>query len=328
MDVKEGEKTDESTNSTDILNKDHLLGLILEFKHVKKSVALKKINVSNEVINEWIIELEKEGWISVSEIEYDDPIMEITSKGLDEAKHLMKNLQEEQSREDEADKPKISTKQAFKGAADKSKIQFKSFIASFINNSKDILVVVSILLSVSLLYQFLQNPNTYVLNFLLGAFLLSLTLILYRQYENYLKTRQFLSFMEWCMMLVNLKRKYIAAILTLTLMIYISGLLIRNPDNLAVYIMGYMIVLSTALLLYYPKETISDALKFYMGMIQLTYSLLLISGLVTISEIFLVAKSSTIDVVIGLSFLLILQLNQETFGVGPKEFKKMVDRKF
>ena len=130
------------------------------------------------------------------------------------------------------------------------------------------------------------------------------------------------------MMLVNLKRKYIAAILTLTLMIYISGLLIRNPDNLAVYIMGYMIVLSTALLLYYPKETISDALKFYMGMIQLTYSLLLISGLVTISEIFLVAKSSTIDVVIGLSFLLILQLNQETFGVGPKEFKKMVDRKF
>ncbi|MFH1404459.1 MAG: hypothetical protein ABIH11_09345 [Candidatus Altiarchaeota archaeon] len=307
------------------LTKKHFLALVFELGRVRRDLAFKKIGISPEVGKAWISELESEGWIRVSGDELGEPLLEVTPKALDRQKDIVRMLEEHERDVAEDAKPKYTVKQKFGRFADTSKRSFTSVIVSFFMNLRDILIIASTLLSLYLLYNFILSPNTAILNFLLGAILLALVLILYRQYEKYLKTRSFISFVEWVMLLINMRRKHIAVIITLVFLIYIAGLMMLDPDDTGIYLMGCMVVLTTGLLISYPKKSIADALKFYVGMAQLMYSMLLIVGMLSITDPILVSKSRTIDVVVGILFLIILQLNEEFFGVGPTEFKKMTE---
>jgi molybdenum-dependent DNA-binding transcriptional regulator ModE len=308
------------------LSKTHLLALVFELGSVKASLAAQKLGVSYEVVEQWVRELESDGWVRILDAEVGEPKLEVTEYGMHRKHELIRDFEEQRQLVSEAREVREPVKEKLKHFVLKLNAVFIRLFKLFLSNVKDVLILFFTAISAYLFYQFLLDPNAAALNFLFVAVLISLVLIMYRQYEAYLKTRTFISFLEWIPILVKKHHRYIALILTFIFLIYLTGMVLLYPKDIGVYIMGYVLAFTTGILFYYHRKSVSEGIRFYVGMIQLTYSLLLITGLLSITEPLLVAKSRLIDVTVGILLLLIVQLNEAYFGVGAKEFKRMIKR--
>jgi hypothetical protein len=179
-------------------------------------------------------------------------------------------------------------------------------------------------LSVYLLYHFIQEPNTQILSFFLAVLTLSVTLMLYNQYKRYLKKGGVISFIEWFIWILKSRKNYIALIITYILLIYAIVMVIIHPLERALYLMYVVMLISTSVLLYYPKERLVDVLKFYAGMAALMYSILLFFELASVSATLMGEKYRVLDIFIGLCIILLIKINEDRLGVGVKPLKKMI----
>ena len=299
----------------------HLLGLILEIRNLKDDAAARKLGVSIQQIREWASELEKEGWVIISS---DDGVMQsysVTKGGLGKLKSLKKQITEQ---ENYVPKPVVPPKARMA----ESRARFKSRIDAYGNlvksSYRDFILLASTLISVYLLYVFITKPNNEVLSFFLAVLIFSVVLLLFNQYDRYLKTKKVISFIEWLMWVIGSRKRYVAIIITYILMIYFVVMFIVYPADRAAYLTYSIVVISTSVLISAPKKNVMDVIKFYIGIIFLTYSVLLIVGLRSITITLLEESSRIVDVIVGVVILLLVQLNDENLGVGVNSLKKIL----
>ncbi|MFC2163183.1 hypothetical protein ACFLRF_05830 [Candidatus Altiarchaeota archaeon] len=309
------------------VTKKHLLAMVYQLKRVSTSLVAKQLCVSHEQVAKWTGELVDEGLLRILDTGAGDPILGVSDAGLSRQHDLLREFQHEA--EDALKPPEVhvTPSDQLKMATTKARRNVSHAYKSFMTNVRDLLLLCSSVLIFYLLYEFLMDPNVYALNFLLGALLIALSLMLYKKYQDHMQTKKFLSFMEWFGWYVKAQNNNIAFVVTVLLMIYTTGMLFFYPQELAVYVMSYIFSLTTGILIYYPRKDLFSAMKFYLGMMLLTYSLMLLWGIVSITQLALGTRSYFLDFVVGILLLLLVQLNESTLGVGSTEFKKMLESK-
>jgi len=126
------------------------------------------------------------------------------------------------------------------------------------------------------------------------------------------------------MWVIGSRKRYVAIIITYILLIYFVVMFIVYPADRAAYLTYSIVVISTSVLISAPKKNVMDVIKFYIGIIFLTYSVLLIVGLRSITITLLEESSRIVDVIVGVVILLLVQLNDENLGVGVNSLKKIL----
>jgi transposase len=305
------------------LSRRHLLGLVLEFNSITDSKASQKLGVSVEQVRAWASELEKEGWISVSD-ELGARSYSLSKEGLSRIKDLKKSIVARDVEEKKEIKSKVPLKA--KLAESSSKLTSSAgFFSSILRASyRDVVLMISTASAVYLLYLFVTKPNKEVLSFFFAVLMFSIVLLLYNQYKKHLKTAGFIGFVEWFLWMLKKRRRYIALIMTYILFIYVLVLVIVYPLTRAVNLIYLIVLMSTSVLIYYPKKNLLETAKFHIGMVALMYALLLLSGLSSITLALLKEQSRLFDVFIGFCIILLVQLNEDKIGVGVKSLQKML----
>ncbi len=302
------------------LNSRHLLGLVFELNGVKESAAARKLEVPAEKISRWTSELDKQGLMRVTERETGDPLLRITPEGLKKLEKLEKEFAREEEGEEE--NPRPDPRKALKKTAGRIKAFLVRAAALIKELFRDIILATSTLLSLYLLKVFFDNPTVEVLSFFFGSLLLSLVLVLYHQYKKYLKTREVIGFMQWVERLAESQRVYIALTIVTLLLIYLAGMFVLNPQYRGVYLMLAVLFASLAALVYYPKKTTGEAVRFIAGMALLVYGLLLIVGWMSVTSFF-GNNVRLIDAGFGAALLILVHVNEGFFGIRVKQLKRM-----
>jgi len=302
----------------------HLLGLIVEFGRLNDFVAARKLGVSLEQVREWAGELEEEGWIIKSELEVGIQSYSVTKDGSDRLKELRAEIKFRETPVD--DKPKSKPKNPlvllFLTPLRLTGILYLlKFIKSY---PRDFLLLATTLFSVYLLYLFIQEPNAEALSFFFAVLMFSVTLLLYNHYKKHSKAGGLLGFADWLFWVVKSRRKYFALIAIYVLLIYVVAKIILRPLDSAPYLMYFILLVSTSVLLYYPKKTLFGTIKFYVGMAALMYSVILIAGLSSLTYLLAGTAYRLLDLFVGFCVITLVQLNEDTLGVGVKSLRRML----
>jgi hypothetical protein len=304
------------------LNVKHLLGLIIELNGIRESEAQRKLQVDADKIHGWRIELEKSGLIEVDE-ELTDPQMRVTKKGLKELKDITKewNTQSEEEEKKEFDKQAAvdKLKSQMQGLPLETSRKLKGFGAGF---GMDLLIILSTLASLYLLYVFFQDPNVEVFSFLLGVVTLAFSIMLYSRYKKDLKTREFVGFVSWIVLKVRAYRQFIEIFMVLLLLIYFIGMYVLTRANLGLYVALSVTVASSTQLILSPKRSFTSVAKFYLGIVMLTFGLVLTVGMMSVTEWFLEQPMRVLDFGLGVGMLLLAYMNEKELGLSVGARKK------
>jgi len=180
----------------------------------------------------------------------------------------------------------------------------------------DFVLIFCFLASLLLLKQFLENPNLGAFGFLVGSVLLSLVVLMFKQYKNTLKTAKVVGFIEWFVEDFQKQRKMIGLAAGILLMIYAIGMLIVHQRDRGIYLLVAVIAAATVHLAYNPKKDLMEIAKFYAGMVAMSAGLMLVFSLISLTELFFGSRVFVIDAVFGVGLLLVVYLNEKTLGLS------------
>jgi hypothetical protein len=287
------------------LDNKHLLALVLEVPLIKESEASRKLQVGIDLIQEWREELRKDGLLDVLDEEVGDARLQVTREGLKRMSVLGKELASGKGND---------VKIRFKAPPVKETIKFlRSRTTGF---WMDLLLFMSTCFSLYLLKVFFENPNVSVMSFFFGSVILSITLVFYQQYKKSLKTTEFIGFLSWTAMSIRKYQQYLAIALIGMLMIYAVGMLILNPQNINLYIILSVVIASTGQLINLPKKTFTGVFLFYTGVVLLSMGLLIVVGMMSLTQTIFGQEIRLLDFVFGVGILIIVYLNEVEFGLG------------
>lgn len=290
----------------------HLLALVIEYSGISEAAAVRSLGVDPDSVRGWAKELAGQGLIEVTEV-LGERIYEVTPAGMKKLRDFKKELL---TREEVPEKkPRKSPKQELGKVGESVGSAYGQIAKSLAENWMDALFLVAILFSLFLLKEFYANPNMEGLSFLLGMVLLSLIILLYSQYKKQLKARAFEGFLAWLREYMAARRKYVATVVVAVALVYVSVMLFMNPQDKGYYVILAVVVASTGLLAYNPKKDMSEVARFYVGVTLIAYGLMLLVDWVSVTQLLFNAKSRLIDAGVGVGLLLLVQLNQDYFGI-------------
>jgi DNA-binding MarR family transcriptional regulator len=302
------ENTTEKSTETQT-NIHHFLALIIEVQPITAYEASRKLGVDIQTAIRWSKTLSAEGLIECDP-ELTDPPLTVTKKGKKTLENIEKQWVDFERRELEKEekqkpqKPKTSPAEKLK----KTLAKIRSLWA-------DTLLTLSVLILIHFLRIFLMDPNAQALSFLFASVLASLLLLMIHQYRKTVDKMRVVTFVKWTFNTANAQRRIIAFIIVLWFILYSLGMIILNPENLSPYLVMTILSASTIHLIYSPKNTIRESLKFYFGILLLCAGLLLIAGLESLTDMLFESKSRLIDLFFGLGFILLAYINQEALGL-------------
>ncbi|HHQ44981.1 MAG TPA: hypothetical protein ENN13_02475 [Candidatus Altiarchaeales archaeon] len=314
------EKGVEDQGTRDKMN---LLILVHELKSVSESSIAKKLESDRNIVSQLGEELAYEGLITV-EVGQKDPLYKITSKGEGKICSLQKEIRREQEILEKEKIPKVSAKDRMKKMREKMFGPFKSIINFFRGGFHEALLFISAVVSAYMLYRFISNPNTEILSFLFSAVLISIVMLLYHEYKSKLKTKEVVSFLEWRMLFLKQHRIHLFMTFTMVSLIYVSGMMIMDPSGLDTYIMAAGFLMSTSVLLYKKDATRAGVVKFYAGILSLTYSVLLAGGVSSITRILIDEKLRAVDVAVSVILLFLVYVNKDFLGVNVEPLRDIM----
>jgi predicted transcriptional regulator len=310
----------EGQESRDKMN---LLILVSELKSVLESNAAIKLEMAENLVSQLAEELEYEGLINVDKTG-GDPEYKISEEGKKRIKKLHKEIQREEEEREKAEKPKISYSmlvEMLQKRVDRIIGRVKYMCREGLHET---ILLALVLSSAYLIYVFLRNPNTQVFSFLYATIILSFSLLLYRDYRNELKTDAAVNFIEWRIRFIKKHGGHIFTLLSLVSLVYAVGMIVMDPDRMDVYIMLAAFLVSTSTVFYTAELTVKNILKFYAGVLLLTYSLLLITGASSVTETVLNYFIRIVDLGVGLVVMVIVYINRQFFGVNIESLKEML----
>ena len=308
------------------LSSSHLLGLLMEFRTIRNDVASRKLGVRVDEVDAWAAELEGEGWITSSAgVEAGIKEYSITKKGLDRVSSLKKKISIKEKKGDEKKKRKLVNPMGLLSAKIKPLLLWSvSLILKLKLYSLDIIIGISFLSSLYLTYRFLKDPNAESVSFFFAVIILSIIVVFYNQYKKYLQSKGLVGLVDRIIFVIDYNKKSLILLLIFLLIIYDVAQIILHPLFRGMYLMYLMIFITTSVLVYYPKKKIMDVVKFYIGMSSLMYSMLLMSGISSITLVILGGQYRTFDFFFGFCLVVVIQLNENSLGVGVKSLKKML----
>jgi len=289
----------------------HLLALILQMNRIRVSEAARQLSVDAGTIQVWSDKLKEDGLIDFDG-DIEDPSLKATKVGLRSLKDMGDIIRAQESGGKKAGRNIFERE--VKPASSVTKV-LGALRAKVVDSWMDLVLVASIALLTYLLLEFIKDPNTEALNFLFASVLLALTLLLYHQYKKSQRGAKMVSFIHWMMHEAHNQRKQIALIVIVWFIIYSVGMLILHLANVGPYILMTVIAASTVHLIYSPRNTITQALKFYVGVTMLTGGLLMLFNVLSLTEMSFDHKVWLIDVSFGAGLLLLAYMNRKTLGL-------------
>lgn len=296
-----------------------LLSLMIEAGRITKTAASVKLGVDLKTINDWVNTLEKEGWVKVTDRELEDSILEVKESALREFMDAEKELFGKEKDVVKGEQQKVRLGERIKNLLGK--------VLNFTTRSKmDFAMILAATFSFYLIKRFVSDPDQEALSFLIAMVVFSVMIVIYHKYEKVLKTRGVIVFAASLMEAMVQKRRSILSVLISIVFVGSVGAFLFGPGHSIYSLLLCVILLSTIILLYQPKKTMGEMLGFYLGMVLLTCSILLIIGMLGVSMIIFGAgnESHMIDIAVALAIMVVLQLNEDSLGVGVKSFQKMI----
>jgi len=289
------------------LNEGHLLALILELKGITEDEAAFKMQVSKAKIHEWRASLESQGLVATPDDEGGQGVMLLTRDG----KRRLKKLERELEAQETVTVPrvKVDPKALLRSISTKAVMRIRDLWL-------DIVVLCMVIISLKLLKNFADAPDMQALSFFFASLTLSLVLILYQQYKRSMKAAQFVSFFQWAVETTVGQRRLIALAFVVALIMYSVGMSLLHPDKAGLYIIIAVVVAATGHLLYSPRKGPARFVKFYAGVILISTGLVLVVGLISLTETLFGNEVRVLDFFFGFCFLFIAYFNQRDFGLG------------
>lgn len=285
---------------------EELLVLILRVYKIKKSAAIRSLGVDESTVDDWISALMEAGWIKPIDTDLDDPPLEISETTFEKINDIRKGVVFK-----ELVKEKKKKKKAIRSPVKIDKIVML-----------DILIVLTTIASILLVYKFVMDPDKESLSFIIAMALFSVVILIYKAYSKVSRTRKFFSVIGLIFRnlihILTKRKKHIFAVFTILILFYFAG---RFVVTKKIYFIPLVVLsMTTFLLTYLPKQTRGANLRFYMGILLLTFALLLLGGL------YKPVDSRFLNVSAAIISLILLQVKESSFGVGIKSFKEMADR--
>ena len=304
---------------------EEVLLMLERFGSIDKSSALRELQVSPETLDNWVDELERDGWVKVTDRELDDYYIGLTKESLERIKQLKELKKEEESFVEEAIEDKEPKKKFdLKLFLEKIKNTSVRFILLLRSNIIDLSLIAFFLLVVHLILAFIQDPNQRIMNFLAAIVMFSALLLIYRSYKEKLKTKTLLELVVEFFQILREKIKHIIASMFIVLLIYFAGWVIIYPEFRVISILLCTIVLTSIIGVYHPLKTKSKMLKFQIGMLLIVYSMLVIAGMASITQLIVEYTLRIVDLGMGISLLAIIYINRSFFGVEVEYFKEIL----
>jgi len=304
-----------------------LLMLIDNYKSISKRNAALKMEEDVEYICEIADELQSKGYIT-TEKSLKEPLYTVTKAGrekIGEIHQRVTSVDEEKNKEKKKKKPRLDVKQKLQNVREGLSVKAEKAMGFLKPEFHEIAILVATGLCIYLLYLFIQDPNRQMFSLLFASLIGSMVLILYSRYKYELKSRPFISFLEWMAHFLKSRRGSISAVSVTVSLVYVFGMMIMDPANIPSYIVIAAILFATSVILYTSHNTLKHILKFYVGVGLVTYSLLLIVGVASLSGILTGEQFTLFDVVLGLIILLFTYSLRDFFGVGVQPLQKMLE---
>ncbi|MFH0862312.1 MAG: hypothetical protein V1875_04700 [Candidatus Altiarchaeota archaeon] len=288
----------------------HLLALVLEYRELHESEAQRKLEVGLTQIKEWKVQLQTEGLLEPDDLTVDSTL-KVTKAGLKRLQNLKKEWITQAASEE--------TNQKNKPAAEHF---ISKFVSSIIHSPKlketflDALILSATLLSLYLLKIFLYSPNVEVISFLMSTLFFAVALVVYQQYKNDLKAREFIGFFRWVLEQTGNNRKYILAIFVALIVVYSAGMILLTQKNVGMYVLISVLASSSILVIFARKRNIWLISKFYLGVALLVVGLMLLAGLFSATEYLVESSIRWLDIVFGLGILFVTHMNEKTLGLA------------
>lgn len=296
-------------------SKRHLLALIYEYQGIKVGEADRKLLVGTEQIHLWCKELSDEGLIDYPLQEGDDAGLSLTKEGFKILKIIENDWKEQEMRQNECSKKKKPRKDP------------KKALNEIINKLGgiwiELIVVMSVALSAYLIKLFIDQPDAQAASFVGGSFALSTALLVYSRYQRQMKSKtKIISFSQWIIRHLRLANRSISLFLIALAMIYCIGLIFLHFGGLIplfswelnVILVFTILLAATTELVYYPDKTLKIVSGFYLGILLIVLGLMIVLGMINLTESLFGSKSRVIDLIFGIGFLVFSHINRKTFG--------------
>lgn len=293
---------------------EELLTLVLETGRLTKTACAMKLGVSEDVIDSWAEALVEEGWLNPPDNDVYDPVFELSEDALKRLRALEKSfIGEDAAVEDEA-------------AAEKKKKQKPRRGFSSVFSFADLLILLSLVLSLVMFARFFQKPDELI--YLLFCVLLALfSSVIYRsnrQYSRNLFLAEFFSkAVSDSIKIFKRSRRHIILLILIGFSVYFLGRLMVTKNIL--YFILCMMYFFAIPLVFQKKGSTLSFLRMYLGLMLVLYAFLLFLGLTSLTEYALGYKSRALDFLAGIGFLFFLRMKENYFGLkmaSPKKIRK------
>ena len=280
-----------------------LLSLLLQFGRMPESSAVKDLGVGRDVVREWEKALADEGWIKRPDPLLSDPLLELSPE-YDKKLSLIR---------EQARRPVESKSAAGKLVPAKSTTPKMSPLFAY-----DMTVLISLALSVYLILKFAKNPQAGFSSAIAGVVLFAVSMSVLRAHRRVSQAKSGKGLAQSTPSLfaevVSRRKRYIVVVAMVLAIIFLVGrfLVSRNPENMLLLI----IPLSTIPLVFLRRVKAGFIVRYYIGMILLMYSLLLLTGFYSVSAILVGSESRAVDVLVSFVIIGLIQLSEKYFGVG------------
>jgi len=288
-----------------------LLSLLMRFGYMKESAAAMRLDVDISTLRVWEWDLVAGGWLKPPDYSLSDPILDLSGDYAKKISGVTESLLKS-NLVDEATKKPVNSKK-------KKKLSFKVPLARF--NTVfiyDMIVLVSIGLSLHLLKEFFINPDLGSVGLFAGAVLLFLAVLVKRSYSRFTvaKAREnklsiLLSVLKE---IIIGRKKYIVFFILFFMIMFFVGRFYVSSESINLLLL--ILPLSSIPLLFLRKRKTGFLIRYYAEMLLLMYSFLLLSGLYSVSERLLYMRIWVLDFLTAFTILFLLKWSEKRFGVA------------
>ncbi|GEM_PF-2828981 len=292
-----------------------LLALVLEARNIRVEEAARKFGVQPSVINQLASELEKKGLLEIRDKGSSDVLLSVTYDSLKKVKLLEKELVKKYKTPEKEEKKKPSPAETLK--------KTRTF-------GWDLIFLLLVLLCIRYLGLFADNPKD-AMNFLIAVILFFVAVLIYNRKKNLMHTRSVIAKMKLVIHLVitypGENKKHVTSFIILVLATFFTGRFLSSPEHEIYNLIVAVLLLAGIVVIYRSKASPSTKFRFYMGMLFIVYSMMLLAGITSLTDFLFGSRERTYDSFVGFALLMILYLNRGTLGLGKISLTQLFERK-
>ena len=307
---------------------EELLSLLGDYGMLEKSSALREMKLTPKGFDDVVDRLSKDGWVTVYDRDLENYSVELTKKSHEWIEELKEKKKEEEGAP-EIEQQNLKTGAAKHVSLPKASLHNRLMIpvlASVSGNVIDLAILMAFFLTLYLIVKFIGDPNQRIMDFLAAMVLFSVVLLVYHNSKQRLKTTTLLEkVMEFLSIMLREGKTLLFAVF-LVLIVYFVGWAFLYSEHRVLSIILCTIVLSSIIQLYNPIVSVFKVPLFYVGMILIVYSMLVIFGVARITDLLFGAENRVIDVLVGIGMLALVYINRGFLGVRITYFREMIER--